>query len=111
MRIKPQLLLRHRGQAIMPTAEIDGLRRHHDPNPGARPDHNASRSAAAICASRAAAISPGKRTVTPPISIMMVAASGGSNTADPPAESSSSIITGANAGVSNAGNVSFPAFA
>ena len=38
-RVLAQLVLHHRGQAVVTLAEVDGLRRHHDPHAVRREDH------------------------------------------------------------------------
>ena len=50
----------------MTLAEVDGLRRHHDPHPVRREDHEQARSAIASSAIRAADVAAFSRTVTGP---------------------------------------------
>ncbi len=62
-----QPVLHYRGKAVVPLAEVDGLRRHHDPHPVRREDHEQARSASASSATRAAAVAASRRIVTGPM--------------------------------------------
>lgn len=46
-RVPAQLVLHHRGQAVVTLAEVDGLRGNHEPNPVRREDHEQARIARA----------------------------------------------------------------
>ena len=69
MRVEPELVLRQGRQAVVAASEVDRPGGDHHPYGLGRDDHAMVRSATAISATRAAALSPASRTTTPPTSI------------------------------------------
>src|SRR5690606_12675047 len=63
-RIVAQLVLHDPSQAVMTFKEVDGLRRHHDPNPVRREDHVRACSAKTSSATRAADVAGSRRSMT-----------------------------------------------
>jgi hypothetical protein len=103
-RVLAQLVLHHRGQAVMALAEVDGLRRHHDPHPVRRKDHGPAAKARTIAAIRSADAPGSSRTATAPTTISgpVVSSAGG-----PPSGGATTIAANSTAS-RGAGNTSLP---
>ena len=104
-RLLAQLILHQRSQPVMPLSEVHRFRRHHDPHPVRRKDHDAPFRARTIPATRTAGAAPSSRTTTSP----QIISSGASPACTVRSVNPSTTIgANANSGAGKAGKTNFP---